>query len=159
MKRLTKRDGDYCQNVCGQKNTCQKLKTSPAPCKDAQNYERLRQYENTGLSPKEVVRMKEQYARVIRETGPDVEKEKPEPIERNPYEREALKYQAELERVQEKLVWLHKRKEQNFALKETIARYEEMAIEMKITMNNVRKKAARDQRCEAEENHGGTTTR
>lgn len=141
MKRLTKRNGDYCRDVCGQKNTCQKLKTAPAPCKDAQNYERLRQYENAGLSPKEVVRMKENYAHIKEKNGHVGEKEKRGTADISPYEREAQKYQTELERVEEKLAWLRRRKEQNWELKETISRYEEMAMEMKIAMKDLRRRA------------------
>jgi len=66
MDRLTKPNGDYCRDVCGQANTCERLeyaKRHPGTrCQDAKRYERLRQYENTGLTPDEIKDMKEDMA-------------------------------------------------------------------------------------------------
>ncbi len=54
MTRLTTPQGDYCRDVCGCRNTCPRLQRGQPPCKDAQRYQRLRQYENTGREPEEI---------------------------------------------------------------------------------------------------------
>lgn len=51
---LTEPDGDYCQNVCGSANSCRRLKEGGGRCRDAERYDRLRRYENTGWEPEEI---------------------------------------------------------------------------------------------------------
>lgn len=52
--RLTRPDGDYCRNVCGSVNSCKRLKEGGGRCRDAERYDRLRRYENTGWEPEEI---------------------------------------------------------------------------------------------------------
>lgn len=52
--RLTKPDGDYCRDVCGGANSCKRLKEGGDRCLDAERYDRLRRYENTGWEPEEI---------------------------------------------------------------------------------------------------------
>lgn len=58
MPRLTEPEGDYCRDVCRCKRTCQRLQRGQHRCSDADRYERLREYENTGLSPEEIGQMR-----------------------------------------------------------------------------------------------------
>lgn len=61
--RLTQKSGDYCRDVCGQAGSCQRLDHArrhndlSLRCRDALRYERLREYENTGLAPEEVIQL------------------------------------------------------------------------------------------------------
>ena len=54
MDRLTIPDGDYCRDVCGNANTCRRLKEGKTMCSEVARYRRLREYEDTGLSPEEL---------------------------------------------------------------------------------------------------------
>lgn len=57
---LVRLNGDYCRDVCGQENSCGRLKDGK-PCKDSQRYDLLRQYVKTGLTPQEINIMKAKY--------------------------------------------------------------------------------------------------
>lgn len=46
MSRWTLPNGDYCRDVCGQINTCKRLKDGKDPCDDACRYDKLRVFEN-----------------------------------------------------------------------------------------------------------------
>ncbi len=80
--RLTKKSGDYCRDECGQDKTCQRLNFArrhnelSGRCKDALRYERLREYENTGFSPKEVMQLdtREAYLKMAEEYEAEAEK-------------------------------------------------------------------------------------
>lgn len=62
--RLTKTAGDYCSDECGQARSCRRLDDAKQNddlslrCKDALRYERLREYEDTGLLPTEIEEIK-----------------------------------------------------------------------------------------------------
>ena len=80
--RLTKKSGDYCRDECGQDKSCQRLDHARCHndrslrCKDALRYERLRDYENTGFSPEEVIELstKEAYLKMAEEYDAEDEK-------------------------------------------------------------------------------------
>ncbi|WP_300685460.1 hypothetical protein [Acutalibacter sp. 1XD8-36] len=80
--RLTKKSGDYCRDECGQDKSCQRLDHAQRHndislrCKDALRYERLRDYENTGFSPEEVLELstKEAYLKMAEEYDAEAEK-------------------------------------------------------------------------------------
>jgi len=57
MERLTDETGSYCRAKCGMAATCKRLREGDI-CQSARCYERLKQYENTGLSPQQVKQMK-----------------------------------------------------------------------------------------------------
>lgn len=44
--RLTKVDGNYCEDICGMAKSCKRLVEGATRCKNALFYERLQQYEN-----------------------------------------------------------------------------------------------------------------
>ena len=52
-ERLTKKDGDYCRDVCGM-STCKRISETGRRCSDAYRYSRLREYEDIGMSPSEL---------------------------------------------------------------------------------------------------------
>lgn len=80
--RLTKKSGDYCRDECGQDKSCQRLDHArrhndlSLRCKDALRYERLRDYENTGFLPEEVMELstKEAYLKMAEEYDAEAEK-------------------------------------------------------------------------------------
>lgn len=53
MNRLTTKDTCYCKEKCGQARFCQRLQRGDI-CLSARCYDRLRQYEDTGLMPEEI---------------------------------------------------------------------------------------------------------
>jgi hypothetical protein len=56
MNRLTRTAEafDYCRDYCGEGDCQHKAGVFPAKCLDATMYERLRDYEDTGLEPEEI---------------------------------------------------------------------------------------------------------
>lgn len=60
IEALVRLNGDYCREICGQENSCARLKDGHI-CKDAQRYTMLRRYAKTGLSPDDIVELKRKY--------------------------------------------------------------------------------------------------
>lgn len=56
--RLTIPNAIYCQEKCGQARFCQRFAQGNL-CFNARCYDRLRQYEDTGLEPGEILKQKE----------------------------------------------------------------------------------------------------
>lgn len=55
MERLTKKGFDYCAEYCARSADCGFFKHEvPTPCGDAAIYNRLAEYEDTGLEPEEI---------------------------------------------------------------------------------------------------------
>ncbi len=55
-ERLTKEGGDYCRDVCGM-STCKRISETGQRCSDAYRYDRLREYEDIGMSPSELKKL------------------------------------------------------------------------------------------------------
>ena len=55
-ERLTEEHGDYCHNVCGM-STCKRISETGQRCSDAYRYDRLREYEDIGMSPSELKKL------------------------------------------------------------------------------------------------------
>lgn len=80
--RLTQKSGDYCRDECGQAGTCPRLDHArrhnnlSLRCRDALRYERLREYENTGFAPKEVIQLdtRDAYIKMAEEYEQEAEK-------------------------------------------------------------------------------------
>lgn len=80
--RLTQKSGDYCRDECGQAGTCPRLDYArrhndlSLRCRDALRYERLREYENTGFAPKEVIQLytRDAYIKMAEEYEQEAEK-------------------------------------------------------------------------------------
>lgn len=68
MQRLTDKTADYCRDKCGMAPTCKRLKEGDI-CQNARCYERLRRYEDTGLSPQQVKQMERMKRRASRKEG------------------------------------------------------------------------------------------
>ena len=64
MKRLTDPNGSYCKDKCGMYNSCTRVKEKNF-CRDVIMYEKLKLYENTGLTPAFVEMVFQAYLRVI----------------------------------------------------------------------------------------------
>lgn len=62
--RLTDPNGTYCKNVCGMQHSCQRIERGEK-CGDVDRYERLRLYENSGLTPTFVELLFQAYLRVL----------------------------------------------------------------------------------------------
>lgn len=57
IERLTTHDGDYCRDVCGGMKTCKRFSSGEKKCSDAYRYERLQEFEDIGISPKQMIRL------------------------------------------------------------------------------------------------------
>ena len=125
--RLTQKSGDYCRDECGQHASCQRLdharrhKDLSLRCKDALRYERLREYENTGFSPEEVMDLdtREAYLKMARE-----------------YEQEAEKWERNVEHMKAKA-----RKHSGMEEAQKISRAMDIRDEMRVNARDMRKRA------------------
>ena len=66
LDRLTDPNGSYCKDKCGMYNSCTRVKEKNF-CRDVIMYEKLKLYENTGLTPAFVEMVFQAYSRVITE--------------------------------------------------------------------------------------------
>lgn len=71
LDRLTNPDGSYCKDRCGMYNSCPRIKEKDF-CKDVMMYEKLKLYEDTGLTPAFVEMVFQAYLRVITKKGDNV---------------------------------------------------------------------------------------
>lgn len=143
MNRLTQKGGDYCRHVCGQINTCPRARG--ARCGDALRYARLRQYEDTGVSPEEIAKMREAW-KAQKEKSPSKDREKPAWGSAEAYQKEAEACEAELARLQDRLKYLQdiQGKNPGLDLRGRMAKYQEMAMEMKVKIKEFRRRAGEE---------------
>lgn len=52
-KKLVSVDGNYCRDICGQSNSCKRLKDGDM-CTNAKRYAMLQEYARVGLTPDEI---------------------------------------------------------------------------------------------------------
>ena len=125
--RLTQKSGDYCRDECGQDKSCQRLDHAgrhndlSLRCKDALRYERLREYENTGFSPEEVIELSDKEA----------------------YLKMAEDYEAEAEKCERKIAVLRAKGHKHAGLKEAeeASKWMDIRDEMRTNARAMRRRA------------------